>query len=253
MSLGPAGADAPYRVALVSGRAATAGSICPPRTAATSRGNPQPRTSTSRQKASTRAFHWSGTSWKGWWPPRPCRGRRPGRPAGPGSSACAEGQHPLDELGDGAVVVGPGGIDVEEEALQERPLAGGDLDQPADKQQPGAKVGIHHRPGALQHQAPDQPIAVLTCAVVWGCEVSQGVANPRHIDGMQGVRGSNPLSSTKGPGHRPSPLPWLAAAARVNRPGRSGSRRWRCASGAARGPSWRGAGRCGAVSGRPRR
>jgi hypothetical protein len=28
---------------------------------------PQPRASTSRQKASTRAFHSSGTSWKGWW------------------------------------------------------------------------------------------------------------------------------------------------------------------------------------------
>jgi Bacterial regulatory proteins, luxR family len=44
-----------------------------------------------------------------------------------------------------------------------------------------------------------------------------------------------------------------AAAARVSRPGRSGSRRWRCAPGAARRPSWRGAGHCGAASGRPRR
>jgi hypothetical protein len=41
----------------------------------------------------------------------------------------------------------------------------------------------------------------LTCLVAWISEVMHGVVNHPHIDGMQGVRGSNPLSST--PGQRP--------------------------------------------------
>jgi hypothetical protein len=45
--------------------------------------------------------------------------------------------------------------------------------------------------------------APLSCAVAWVREVLCGVVNHPRIDGMQGVRGSNPLSST--PGHRPSP------------------------------------------------
>jgi hypothetical protein len=49
-----------------------------------------------------------------------------------------------------------------------------------------------------------QPLAAsLTCAVAWERRAPQGIANPPSIDGMQGVRGSNPLSST--PGQRPSP------------------------------------------------
>jgi hypothetical protein len=49
-----------------------------------------------------------------------------------------------------------------------------------------------------------QPSAAsLTWAAMWTREVLQGVVNHLRINGMQGVRGSNPLSST--PGHRPSP------------------------------------------------
>ena len=45
--------------------------------------------------------------------------------------------------------------------------------------------------------------AALTCAVVWARKVLRGLVNHPHINGMQGVRGSNPLSST--PGQRPNP------------------------------------------------
>jgi len=41
----------------------------------------------------------------------------------------------------------------------------------------------------------------LTCSVAWVSEVMHGVVNHPSINGMQGVRGSNPLSST--PGQRP--------------------------------------------------
>jgi hypothetical protein len=60
---------------------------------------------------------------------------------------------------------------------------------------------------ALVHSA-------LTWAVVWVREVLRGVVNHPHIDGMQGVRGSNPLSST--PGQRPSP-PSTARGPRCSR------------------------------------
>jgi hypothetical protein len=43
-----------------------------------------------------------------------------------------------------------------------------------------------------------QPSAApLTCAVMWAREAVDGVVNYPSIDGMQGVRGSNPLSSTR--------------------------------------------------------
>ena len=42
-----------------------------------------------------------------------------------------EREHLLDDLVDGPVVVRPRGVDVEEEPLQERALAGGVLDQPS--------------------------------------------------------------------------------------------------------------------------
>jgi hypothetical protein len=45
-------------------------------------------------------------------------------------------------------------------------------------------------------------IAPLTCVVVRGREVLHGVASPPRVDGMRGVRGPSPLSST--PGQRPS-------------------------------------------------
>jgi hypothetical protein len=49
-----------------------------------------------------------------------------------------------------------------------------------------------------------QPSAApFTCSVAWVGEVVHGDVNHPHINGMQGVRGSNPLSST--PGQRPSP------------------------------------------------
>ena len=62
-------------------------------------------------------------------------------------------------------------------------------------------------PEAALHVASRRPTtqpsaASLTCAVVRGREALHGVVNPRRINGMQGVRGSNPLSST--PGQRPS-------------------------------------------------
>jgi hypothetical protein len=39
--------------------------------------------------------------------------------------------------------------------------------------------------------------APFTCAFMWGREVLRGIVNSPRIDGMQGVRGSNPLSSTR--------------------------------------------------------
>lgn len=64
-----------------------------------------------------------------------------------------EGEHLLDELVDGPVVVRPRRVDVEEEPLEEGALARRDLDQPPDEEQPRAEVGVHHRPGALEHEA----------------------------------------------------------------------------------------------------
>jgi len=67
----------------------------------------------------------------------------------------------------------------------------------------------------------------------------------------RGVRVSPPPPSRAWSPTRP--LCFVGAATCVSRPARSGSRRWRCAPGAARRPSWPGAGHCGAASGRPRR
>jgi hypothetical protein len=39
--------------------------------------------------------------------------------------------------------------------------------------------------------------AVLTSAVVWGCEVSQGVVNLPRIDGKDGVAGSIPAGGSR--------------------------------------------------------
>jgi hypothetical protein len=39
--------------------------------------------------------------------------------------------------------------------------------------------------------------ASLACSVAWVGEVVRGDVNHPHINGMQGVRGSNPLSSTR--------------------------------------------------------
>ena len=41
-----------------------------------------------------------------------------------------KGEHVVDERGDGPVLVRPGGVDVEVEALEEGARAGGDVDQP---------------------------------------------------------------------------------------------------------------------------
>src|SRR5215211_7918507 len=48
-----------------------------------------------------------------------------------------------------------------------------------------------------RHPTPRSPAALSTWAVVWPREVVHGVVNRPRIDGMQGVRGSNPLSSTR--------------------------------------------------------
>ena len=43
-----------------------------------------------------------------------------------------------------------------------------------------------------------QPSAApFTCSVAWVGEAAHGDVNHPHINGMQGVRGSNPLSSTR--------------------------------------------------------
>jgi hypothetical protein len=47
--------------------------------------------------------------------------------------------------------------------------------------------------------------AVLTCAVVWRCEVSLGVVNPRRIDGNDGVAGSVPVEGSMLCGSSPIP------------------------------------------------
>jgi hypothetical protein len=54
---------------------------------------------------------------------------------------------------------------------------------------------------ALRRPTTQPSAASLSCAVMWIREVLQGVVNHPRINGMQGVRGSNPLSST--PGQRP--------------------------------------------------
>jgi hypothetical protein len=54
-----------------------------------------------------------------------------------------------------------------------------------------------------RHPTPRSPATPFTWAVVWQREVVHGGVNSPRIDGMQGVRGSNPLSST--PGQTASP------------------------------------------------
>src|SRR5215211_239433 len=92
-----------------------------------------------------------------------------------------------------------------------------------------------------RHLTTRPSTAPLTRVVVWGREVLCGVVNHPHINGMQGVRGSNPLGST--PGQRPdpasavpgSPAPGSRSAATVvaqadsSPPGvPPGSAGWRC-------------------------
>jgi hypothetical protein len=103
-----------------------------------------------------------------------------------------EGEHLLDELGDGAVVVRPGGVDVEEEPFEEGAFAGGDLDQPADEQDLGAKVGIRRRPGALQHQAADQ-LGVPEGQLL-GDDAAAGEAGP-WVEGTSSARRTAAASS----------------------------------------------------------
>ena len=50
---------------------------------------------------------------------------------------------------------------------------------------------------ALRRPTTQPSAASLSCAVMWIREVLQGVVNHPRINGMQGVRGSNPLSSTR--------------------------------------------------------
>jgi hypothetical protein len=69
---------------------------------------------------------------------------------------------------------------------------------------------------ASRHPTPRSSTVPFTSAVVWAQEVVHGVVNHPSINGMQGVRGSNPLSST--PGQRPHPASeaseWPAAGSR---------------------------------------
>jgi hypothetical protein len=67
-----------------------------------------------------------------------------------------ERQHLADDRVDGAVVMGPRGVDVEEEGLEERALARRHLDQPVHESHPRAQVAVRRRPGALQDEAADQ-------------------------------------------------------------------------------------------------
>src|SRR4029453_96617 len=77
------------------------------------------------------------------------------------------------------------------------------------------------------HPTTRSPAAPFTCSVAWVSEAVRGDVNPPHINGREGVRGSNPLSSTPGP--RPnsasavpgSPAPGSRSAATRRRAGRS--------------------------------
>ena len=62
-----------------------------------------------------------------------------------------------------------------------------------------------------RHPTTQSATAPFHLHLVWQRRVPYGVVNPRRIDGMQGVRGSNPLSST--PGHRPNPGPTVRDSA----------------------------------------
>jgi hypothetical protein len=44
---------------------------------------------------------------------------------------------------------------------------------------------------------PQHSTVALTCSVAWGGEALHGDVSHPHINGMQGVKGSNPLSSTR--------------------------------------------------------
>jgi hypothetical protein len=99
-----------------------------------------------------------------------------------------EGQYLLDELVDGAVVVRVSRVDPQEEALQEGTLARSDLDLPADGKEPGAEVGVHRRPGALQDQAADQ-VGVAQRQLL-GDDASPG--EPGHVGGRDVERPQDP-------------------------------------------------------------
>jgi hypothetical protein len=65
---------------------------------------------------------------------------------------------------------------------------------------------------AASRRPTTQPSAApFTCSVAWVGEAAHGDVNHPHINGMQGVRGSNPLSST--PGQRPSQGPISSGSA----------------------------------------
>src|SRR5215207_3109589 len=69
---------------------------------------------------------------------------------------------------------------------------------------------------AASRRPTTQPTAApYTCSVAWVGEALHGDVNHPHINGMQGVRGSNPLSSTTTTPQvsitaRPSPHHWLS-------------------------------------------
>ena len=75
---------------------------------------------------------------------------------GLGRHLVRERQRPLDDLLHQAVGVRAGGVDPQEEGLQEGALAGGGLRQPAKEVGRGAQVGVRAGIGADQHQAADQ-------------------------------------------------------------------------------------------------
>src|SRR5829696_3477303 len=79
--------------------------------------------------------------------------------------------------------------------------------RPAHAQVRGRRSNDHA--GSLARDLPETALHVtsrrhttqpsttpLTCSVAWVSEVMHGVVNHPSINGMQGVRGSNPLSST---------------------------------------------------------
>jgi hypothetical protein len=66
------------------------------------------------------------------------------------------GQCFVDDLGDGAVVVGPGGVDPHEEGFEHGPLARGHVSQPAQEVGHRSGVAVEAGPRADQDQAAHQ-------------------------------------------------------------------------------------------------
>jgi hypothetical protein len=112
--------------------------------------------------------------------------------------------------------VRPRRVDVEEEPFEEGALAGGDLDQPADEEAPGAEVRVRYGPRALEDEAANElgvaerQLLGDDAAAREASDVGGGHVEPTKDAGAVAISSTE----TRAPGMAVRPAPRLSKAVR---------------------------------------